>query len=114
MPVPQRRNQKKHRQRPRSTARANQPYRDVPLLRGDENGRPGVDETCGGELASLSFEERLMLIRQPGDWLTQVPQMPTFGEMLLGEGRGSFLDRDNDNDDDDSDFDDDMADFYEE
>ena len=111
MTVPQQRNQKKHRRGHRSTARAYRPYRGVPLLRGYENGRPGIEETCDDELASLSFEERLLSIRQPGDWLAQVPHMPTLGDRLLGVGRGGFLDRDNSESDYESDFGNDFEDF---
>ena len=118
MTIPQRRNQKKHKGRPRSIARAYRPYRGVPLLRGDEYGRPAIEETCDDELAGLSFEERLMSIRRPGDWLAQVPYMPTLGDRLLGVGRGGFLDKYNADDEDyntdiGTDFDD-LYDFEEE
>ena len=96
MAVPQGRNQKKMGGRRNSPAKAYKPYRGTPLLRGeDAYGRPAIEEACDDELASLSTEERLLSIRQPGDGLEAMANRPELGERLLGNRRGMLLDSPN-------------------
>ena len=101
MAVPQRRNQKKTRRRPR------QPY-------ASQSRRFMLDRYLVSLDEQPTFEEWLDEIEYPGDWLEEYPYMPTLEDRLLSIHPRSFLDRYDDTDDYDSDIGNDFADFYEE
>lgn len=116
MPVPQKRNQKKHQGRRNTPAKAYRPYRGTPLIReAAEYGRPPIQEACDDELANMTTGERLLSIHQPGDWLKAQANRPPLGERLLGKGRGMLLDSPHvamGEDSDYSDFESDLEDLY--
>ena len=101
MTVPQGRNQKKTKHRKRTVYPA---MRRKRLL--DDNS---IER-------NPDFEDWLDEMHNPGDWLEQVPYMPTFEDRLLASRPMSFLDRPRsflDRDDDyDSDIGNDFDDFY--